>query len=106
MDNFTVAIYCFIDDYLKKCHPKNETHRKMCDAQIITTSIIAARYFGGNYIKAKSYLIFSHSGVDARGTARAIVFMGKKGGASTITQQLAKLFFTQRSSSFSQKWIY
>lgn len=56
MDNFTVAIYCFIDDYLKKCHPKNEAHRKMCDAQIITTSIIAARYFGGNYIKAKAYL--------------------------------------------------
>lgn len=28
----------------------------MCDAQIITISIIAARYFGGNYIKAKAYL--------------------------------------------------
>jgi penicillin-binding protein 1A len=46
---------------------------------------------------------FSHSGVDARGTARAIVFMGKKGGASTLTQQLAKLFFTQRSSSFLKR---
>ena len=40
---------------------------------------------------------FSHSGIDMRGTARAVFFMGKKGGASTITQQLAKLFFTQRS---------
>lgn len=46
---------------------------------------------------------FSHSGVDARGTARAIFFMGKKGGASTITQQLAKLFFTQRSASFVKR---
>lgn len=46
---------------------------------------------------------FSHSGIDARGTARAIFFMGKKGGASTITQQLAKLFFTQRSSSFIRR---
>ncbi|MEM9547860.1 MAG: transglycosylase domain-containing protein, partial [Bacteroidota bacterium] len=43
---------------------------------------------------------FSHSGIDARGTLRAIVFLGKYGGASTITQQLAKLFFTQRSRSF------
>lgn len=34
-----------------------------------------------------------HSGIDARGTVRAAVFMGKKGGASTITQQLAKLLF-------------
>ena len=40
---------------------------------------------------------FSHSGIDMRGTARAVFFMCKKGGASTITQQLAKLFFTQRS---------
>ncbi len=43
---------------------------------------------------------FSHSGIDARGTLRAIAFLGSKGGASTITQQLAKLFFTQRSKSF------
>lgn len=46
---------------------------------------------------------FSHSGIDARGTARAIFFLGKKGGASTITQQLAKLFFTQRSASFVKR---
>ncbi|MDF1695496.1 MAG: transglycosylase domain-containing protein [Saprospiraceae bacterium] len=43
---------------------------------------------------------FSHSGIDARGTLRAFVYLGRNGGASTITQQLAKLFFTQRSSSF------
>jgi penicillin-binding protein 1A len=46
---------------------------------------------------------FKHSGIDARGTGRAIFFMGRKGGASTITQQLAKLFFTQRSSSFIRR---
>ena len=34
-----------------------------------------------------------HSGVDVRGTVRAAVFLGKKGGASTITQQLAKMLF-------------
>ena len=39
-----------------------------------------------------------HSGVDIKSTFRAIAFMGTKGGASTITQQLAKLFFTKRSS--------
>lgn len=36
---------------------------------------------------------YKHSGIDARGTLRAAVFLGKKGGASTITQQLAKLLF-------------
>lgn len=42
---------------------------------------------------------YEHPGIDARGTARAVVFLGSKGGASTITQQLAKLLFTERAST-------
>lgn len=38
---------------------------------------------------------YSHSGIDFKGTLRAIVTLGKGGGASTITQQLAKLLFTE-----------
>ncbi|OIQ31010.1 MAG: penicillin-binding protein [Bacteroidetes bacterium MedPE-SWsnd-G2] len=34
-----------------------------------------------------------HSGIDARGTLRAVVKMGRGGGASTISQQLAKQLF-------------
>lgn len=34
-----------------------------------------------------------HSGIDARGTLRAVVMLGSDGGASTISQQLAKLLF-------------
>jgi len=37
---------------------------------------------------------YEHSGIDFYGTARAIVNFGKDGGASTVTQQLAKLLFT------------
>jgi len=44
-----------------------------------------------------------HSGIDARSTFRALAFMGTKGGASTISQQLAKLFFTNRSRSFVKR---
>jgi penicillin-binding protein 1A len=36
---------------------------------------------------------FEHSGIDFKSTLRAIVKMGKGGGGSTITQQLAKLLF-------------
>ncbi len=36
----------------------------------------------------------SHSGIDVRGTIRAALFLGSRGGASTISQQLAKQFFT------------
>jgi penicillin-binding protein 1A len=36
---------------------------------------------------------YEHAGIDARGTFRAIVKLGKGGGASTISQQLAKQLF-------------
>ena len=36
---------------------------------------------------------YSHSGIDWRGTLRALIYLGKKGGASTITQQLARQLF-------------
>jgi len=38
-----------------------------------------------------------HSGVDRKALFRAVVFGGKRGGGSTLTQQLAKLLFTQRN---------
>ena len=53
-----------------------------------------------------------HSGIDLRGTMRAAVYLGKKGGASTLTQQLSKMLFTNRSTNFIkrtfqkfQEWI-
>jgi len=36
---------------------------------------------------------YEHAGIDARGTLRAVVKLGKGGGASTISQQLAKQLF-------------
>ena len=36
---------------------------------------------------------YEHAGIDARGTLRAFAFLGKRGGASTISQQLARQLF-------------
>ena len=36
---------------------------------------------------------YEHSGIDWRGTFRAFVFLGRRGGASTISQQLARQIF-------------
>jgi len=49
-------------------------------------------------IATEDVRFYDHSGIDARGTLRAAVFLGSRGGASTITQQLAKLFFTDKAS--------
>lgn len=56
---------------------------------------------------------YEHSGIDLKGAFRAVAYMGKRGGASTISQQLAKLFFTeqvsrnkfQRSVQKIKEWI-
>ena len=50
-------------------------------------------------ISTEDERFYEHSGIDFRGTLRAIVKMGSGGGASTITQQLAKNLFTKRASS-------
>jgi penicillin-binding protein 1A len=43
---------------------------------------------------------YEHSGIDGRGTLRAIVSLGTSGGASTLTQQLAKQLFHGEGSKF------
>jgi penicillin-binding protein 1A len=45
-------------------------------------------------ISTEDIRFYEHSGIDAKGTARAIVRMGRDGGASTISQQLAKNLFS------------
>ena len=43
---------------------------------------------------------YEHSGIDARGTMRAVLSFGTSGGASTLTQQLAKQLFHGEGSKF------
>ncbi len=43
---------------------------------------------------------YEHSGIDGRGTLRAIASLGTTGGASTLTQQLAKQLFHGEGSKF------
>ncbi len=46
---------------------------------------------------------YSHSGIDFKSIARAIYGLGSKGGGSTITQQLAKMQFTQVSGNIIER---
>ncbi len=57
-------------------------------------------------IATEDIRFFDHSGIDARGTARAIAFLGTNGGGSTITQQLAKQFFTEKPARFFPKRVW
>ena len=48
---------------------------------------------------------YDHSGIDFKGTTRAFAFLGKRGGASTVTQQLAKLTFTGERAKNWRKYF-
>lgn len=54
-------------------------------------------------IATEDVRFYRHSGIDARGTLRAVINLSRKGGGSTITQQLAKQFFTKGSKSFVKR---
>ncbi|MDC8005023.1 transglycosylase domain-containing protein [Aureisphaera galaxeae] len=64
-------------------------------------------------IATEDVRFYDHAGIDGKGTVRAVAFLGTRGGASTITQQLAKQFFTgrvaknivERIVQKSQEWI-
>lgn len=58
MDTNIVAIYCLCDDLLKAFHHPADSQQQMTDAEVMTTAIVAALYFQGNFELAR-YLLSS-----------------------------------------------
>jgi hypothetical protein len=56
MLNETIAIYAIIDDLIKAIGHQDDCRRKMSDAEIITTAMVAALFFNGNQVLARAYL--------------------------------------------------
>lgn len=48
---------------------------------------------------------YDHSGIDGKSVARAVMLLGKQGGGSTITQQLALNMFDERSPNRIKRMI-
>lgn len=56
MDIEIIIIYCLSDDYLKEINHQEDSQCQMSDAEIMTTTIVASRDFGGNFAKAQRFL--------------------------------------------------
>ena len=56
----TVAMYCFLDDLLTLTRPVRplaaDSRRRLSDAQVLTTALVAARFFGGNLTRGRHYM--------------------------------------------------
>jgi Transposase DDE domain len=60
MNNEIVAIYCLCDDILKAMNHRSDAQQQMSDAEVMTTAIVAAIYFCGNFEKARKQLSAPH----------------------------------------------
>lgn len=56
MDEHIIAIYCLCDDLLRALHHREDPQCQMSDAESMTTAIVAATDFRGNFEKARQYL--------------------------------------------------
>jgi hypothetical protein len=65
MSEKVVAIYCFLDDFFLEIGKnqgsiKPQATPKVSDSIVLTTAIIAARFFGGNQASAMQYMSDQH----------------------------------------------
>jgi hypothetical protein len=56
MDSQIVAVFCLCDDMLKGLHQSQDPQCQMTDSEVMTTAIVAALHFGGNFEKARAML--------------------------------------------------
>lgn len=79
-----------------KYYLKDRTNVKYAD---ISPNVVKA------LVSTEDERFYQHSGIDVKSLARAIVFLGREGGASTLTQQLAKNLLNQGSTNPVQRVI-
>lgn len=60
MDDSVLAIYCLCEDLLKALLHQEDAQHQMSDAEVMTTAIVAALYFGGNFERARLLLASPH----------------------------------------------
>jgi hypothetical protein len=56
MDTEIIAVYCLCDDMLKAIGHVEDRQCQMSDAEVMTTALVAALYFGGNFELARLLL--------------------------------------------------
>lgn len=56
MDGQIVAVFCLCDDWLRALHHWEDPQCQMSDAEVMTTAVVAALFFGGNYERARAML--------------------------------------------------
>ena len=56
MDEKIIATFCLCDDLLKAIHHHESSQCQMSDAEVMTTALVAALFFGGKHESARAML--------------------------------------------------
>jgi len=51
-----ITIFCLSDEYLKAINFKDNYQAQMSTSELLTTAIVAAKFFGGNYKRSRTFL--------------------------------------------------
>lgn len=84
MDDTIVAIYCLCDDLLQALDHRDDPQSRMSDAEVMTTALVAALFFGGNHEHARALL----------GSPRYMPHMLSRSRLSRRLHRIAPLFQT------------
>ncbi|MDR2841352.1 MAG: transglycosylase domain-containing protein [Paludibacter sp.] len=88
IDRYATELYTSDNQLLGRIS-YSEDNRMKTEFPDISPNVIKA------LIATEDKRYYSHSGVDGKGLLRAIILLGKGGGGSTISQQLAKLLYSK-----------
>lgn len=69
-----------------------QENRSICEQGELSQHLIDA------LVATEDERYYEHNGIDGKSLMRAVIMLGKRGGGSTITQQLAKMLFTEKRS--------
>ncbi|HEX4373155.1 MAG TPA: transglycosylase domain-containing protein [Puia sp.] len=78
---------------------KDKSNRSNVEYKDISPNVVNA------LLATEDHRFYEHSGIDGWGVIRAFVKLGRDGGGSTITQQLAKNMLGQGSKNFARRII-
>ncbi len=56
MDTQIIVVFCLCKDMLDSLHHYENAQRKMCDAEVMTTALVATLYFKGNLCMTSRFL--------------------------------------------------
>lgn len=91
MDDKIVAIYAIVSDFLMAIHHYEDPQRQMSDAEVMTTAIVAALFFAGNYESARNLLaeevhLMLTTGCFTGGAVVAPIYCGLVDGYLALSQ--------------------